>query len=105
MPSTQNKEQDAPLGRLTESLQQQKKRQHVSVQLYTAIILTTFYNLPHKNGANLTTIDIGKGRITFLILTTGAYIITIPFVIGKSEKSKTIRMMSFMHLQQPQLTS
>lgn len=58
------------------------------MQLYTAIILTTFYNLPHKNGANLTTIDIGKGRITFLILTTGAYITTIPFVIGKSKKIK-----------------
>lgn len=86
-----------------ESLQQQK-RQHVSVQLYTAINLTTFYNLPHKNGANLTTIDIGKGRITFLILTTGAYITTIPFVIGKSEESKK-QMMSFMHLPQTQLTS
>lgn len=64
------------------------KRQHVSVQLYTAILLTTFYNLPHKNGANLTVINIGKGRITFLILTTGAYITTIPFVIGKSDESK-----------------
>lgn len=86
-----------------ESLQQ-KKRQHVSVQLYTAIILTTFYNLLHKNGANLTTIDIGKGRITFLLLTTGAYITTVPFVIGKKRRIKK-RMMSFMHLQKTQLTS
>lgn len=79
-----NKLLRTPYGKFTTT----KKRQHVSVQLYTAIILTTFYNLPHKNGANLTTIDNGKGRITFLILTTGAYITTIPFVIGKSEESK-----------------
>lgn len=49
------------------------KRQHVSVQLYTAIILTTFYTLPHKNGANLTT---DNGSILFLTCVTSQKLAT-----------------------------